>query len=204
MKVNRDQFLEDGYIILRNAIPPDQLDELRAAYEIMVERQKIIWARQRKPDDPPGGAWETNSQPRLLLDSIGDQIDAQTATTVEFWLHGGIQNVSSELLGVEDAAVTEMMLMCSPVRDHGTANHRGWHRHFYPPNCAPLQGYVDDIIENGPRYVQWNLPLYDDDVLWVVPGSHNRFNTAEENEQLIKAPCVPLHSGVQTLSLIHI
>ncbi len=198
MKVNRDQFLEDGYIILRNAIPLDQLDELRTAYEIMVERQKIIWARHRKPDDPPGGAWETNSQPRLLLDSIGDQIDAQTAATVEFWLHGGIQNISSELLGVEDAAVTEMMLMCSPVRDHGTANHRGWHRDFFPPNCAPLQGYVDDIIENGPRYVQWNLPLYDDDVLWVVPGSHNRFNTAEENEQLIKDPCVPLHSGVQT------
>ena len=46
MKVNRDQFLENGYIILRNAIPPDQADELRAAYEIMVDRQKIIWARQ--------------------------------------------------------------------------------------------------------------------------------------------------------------
>ena len=96
MKVNRDQFLEDGYIILRNAIPPDQLDELRAAYEIMVERQKIIWARQRKRDDPPGGAWETNSQPRLHLNSIADQIDAETVATVEIWLHEGMQGVSSE------------------------------------------------------------------------------------------------------------
>ena len=181
MHVDRDRFLEEGYLILRNVIPPDELDELRASYEIMVERQREIWARERNPDDPPGGAWDTSAQPRLNLDSLVDQIDAQTAKTVEIWLHENTQGVSSNLLGLEDAAVTEMMLMCSPSRDHGAANHRGWHRDFYPPRCAPLQGYAEDIIENGPRYVQWNIPLYDDDVLWVVPGSHNRFNTEQED-----------------------
>ena len=198
MQVDRDRFLEEGYVILRNVIPPDQLEDLRAAHELMVERQKAIWARDRGPDDPPGGAWETSSQPRLNLSAIADQIDAQTARTVEIWLTENMQGVSSRLLGVEDAAVTELMLMCSPVCDHGTANHRGWHRDFYPPRCAPLQGYAEDILENGPRYVQWNLPLYDDDVLWVVPGSHVRFNTEEEDELLRKDPRVPLPGGVQT------
>ena len=197
MDIDREQFLEDGFLIVRQVIPAEQLETLRAAYELLVERQKVVWARQRGPDDPPGGAWETGAQPRLSVHSMGDQIDAGAAPAVEIWCHGNTQGVSSRLLGVEDAGVTEMMLMCSPVRDHGTGGHRGWHRDFYPPHTAPLQGYTDDIIENGPRYVQWNLALYDDDVLWVVPGSHKRLNTAAENAQLERDDKVPLPGAQQ-------
>ena len=197
MKVNRDQFLEEGYLIVRNVIPPDELDALRSSYEHLVEQQRAIWAQQRKPDDPPGGVWETSEQPRLLLhlNPLADQIDEQTANTVEIWLHENMQGLSSELLGVEDAAVNSMMLMCNPVRDHGPAH---WHRDLYPPFGAPVQGYVEDIIENGPRYVQWNLSLYDDDVLWVIPGSHARLNTAQEDEMLGTNSRVPFPNGVQT------
>lgn len=198
MQFSREQFLEDGYVILRQVIPPQQLAELRQAYELLVERQKEIWARDRMPSDPPGGVWETSAQPRLHLDSLASQIDAQTIGAVEIWLHENMQGVSSLLLGVEDAAVTEMMLMCNPVRDHETGGHRGWHRDFYPPHTAPLQAYADDNLENGPRYVQWNLPLYDDNVLWVVPGSHARLNTAEENAAMTEDARAPLPGSVQT------
>ena len=197
MKVNRDQFLEEGYLIVRNVIPPDELDALRSSYERLVEQQRAIWAQQRKPDDPPGGVWETDSQPRLLLhlSPLANQINEQTANAVEIWLHENMQGLSSELLGVADAAVTSMMLMCNPVRDHGPAH---WHRDLYPPFGAPVQGYVADIIENGPRYVQWNLCLYDDDVLWVIPGSHARLNTAQEDEMLGTNPGVPFPNSAQT------
>lgn len=195
MNLNKDQFLEEGYLVLRNVIPPERLEELRRAYELMVERQKVIWAQNRGPGDPPGGAWETGTQPRLILHNMSPQMDKRTASTLEIWLHENLHGVSSELLGLEDAAVTEMMMMCNPVRDCGPA---AWHRDFSPSYCAPLQGYVDDIIENGPRYVQWNVPLYDDDVLWVVPGSHKRFNSEAENQQLQKNTRTPLTSGVQT------
>ncbi len=198
MEFSRDQFLEDGYVILRGVIPPQQLEGLRRAHEVLVERQKVIWARERGPDDPPGGVWETHAQPRLNLGALADQIDSLTIGAVEIWLHENMQGVSSRLLGVEDAAVTEMMVMCNPVRDHETAGHRGWHRDFYPPHTAPLQGYADDFLENGPRYVQWNLPLYDDNVLWVVPGSHARLNTAEENAALNSDARTPVPGAVQT------
>ncbi|SVD90720.1 uncharacterized protein METZ01_LOCUS443574, partial [marine metagenome] len=170
MRVDRDRFLEEGYLVVQEVVPPDQLDEVRAAYEILVDRQRETWVSQRKPDDPPGGAWETSSQPRLALSGVGlsDAIDGRTAAAVEMWLGERAQGVSEQLLAVEDAAVTEMMLMCNPRRDHGPAV---WHRDMYPPYCAPLQGYVDDISEMGPRYIQWNISLYDDDVLWVIPGS---------------------------------
>ena len=197
MKIDRNQFLEEGYVVLRNVIPADELDALRTSYEILVERQKVIWAQERKPDEPPGGVWEVSAQPRLLLNRspLADLIDEDTASTVEIWLHENTQGASSELLGVPDAAVTEMMLMCNPVRDRGPAH---WHRDLYPPYGAPLQGYVDDIIESGPRYVQWNLCLYDDDVLWVIPGSHARLNNDQENELLRTNRYTPFPGGVQT------
>ena len=39
MKVNPQQLMDDGYIILREVIPREQLDQLRASYDALVERQ---------------------------------------------------------------------------------------------------------------------------------------------------------------------
>ena len=32
MQVNPQQWIDDGYIILRQVVPPDRLDSLRASY----------------------------------------------------------------------------------------------------------------------------------------------------------------------------
>lgn len=197
MEINRTQFMEEGYLIFREVVPPEELDALRESYELMVSRQREIWARERAPHEPPSGVWESSPQPRLHLgrDPLAGLVDEKTAITVEIWAHENMQGVSSELLGEEDAGVTEMMLMCSPVKDCGPA---AWHRDHHPIDTAPLQGYIDDIVETGPRYVQWNLSLYDDNVLWVLPGSHLRVNSEEENELLLADPKVPLPGAVQT------
>ena len=197
MKVNRTQFMEEGYLVLREVVPPEELDALRESYELMVSRQREIWARERGPNEPPGGVWESSPQPRLQLghNPLAELVDKKTASAVEIWAHENMQGVSSELLGEADAGVTEMMLMCSPVKDCGPA---AWHRDHHPIDTAPLQGYIDDIVETGPRYVQWNLSLYDDNVLWVIPGSHLRVNTETENEKLLADPRVPLPGAVQT------
>ncbi|MDE0504301.1 MAG: hypothetical protein OXI86_09505, partial [Candidatus Poribacteria bacterium] len=67
MKVNPQQLLDDGFIILRQLIPPERLDALRTSFEILVDRQRAVWRRERKPDDPPGGTWETAAQPRVFF-----------------------------------------------------------------------------------------------------------------------------------------
>ena len=195
--IDRDRFLDEGYLVVREAIPRQKLQEVRRAYETLVNRQRENWRAMRKEGDPPGGEWETSPQPRLMLQRppLIRGIDAETAPAVEAWLEPNIQGVSSRLLNVADAAVTEMMMMCNPVRDHGPAK---WHRDHHPIDTAPLQGYIDDVLEGGPRYVQWNIPLYDDSVLVVIPGSHVRFNTTQENEYLLADPCRPLPNGVRT------
>ena len=65
MQIDSKQFLNDGYAIIPECIPPDMLDQLRESFATLVERQKAIWAREAQPDDPPGGVRETSGQPRI-------------------------------------------------------------------------------------------------------------------------------------------
>ena len=188
MQIDPEQFLVDGYVILKNVIPPERLDELRASFEVLVDRQQAIW--KRDPEDPRSHAYKVK-QPRLAFQTV---VDAATANTVEFCMHDNTLGVSRQALSGPDAMPIAMFLMCNPATDYGPDL---WHRDTQPQNQAPLAGLQADLLANGPAYVQWNIPLYDDDVLWVVPGSHCRLNTAQENRELLKNRREPLSNGMQ-------
>ena len=185
------QLIEDGFLVLRGVVPPDWLGPLRDSFERMVERQKEIWARERGPGDPPGGQWELSPQPRLYFDAL---VDEDTANTMAFCLHDNTMGASRRIMNAEAAGNTGFYFMCNPVEDRGPA---AWHRDIHPIDQAPLRGLQDDLLRNAPGYLQWNIPLYDDNVLWVVPKSHRRGNTDEENRHLERNPREPLPGGVQ-------
>ncbi|MCY3734772.1 MAG: phytanoyl-CoA dioxygenase family protein [Gemmatimonadaceae bacterium] len=186
----RAKLLENGFCIVRNAVPPSELDRLRTVFEGLLDRQRRIWRRERGREDPPGGVWERSPQPRVVgFDGLVD--DGESAAAVELLL-GRPLETSRRIMGAE-AAPTSFMMMCSPVRDHGPAV---WHRDIHPIDQAPVAGLQRDLLANGPGYLQWNLPLYDDPVLWVVPGSHRRPNTEAESQALAQDPRRPLPGGV--------
>ena len=143
--VDRELLHEQGYVILRNVLAGAALQTVRDAYEVLVDQQVQRWAAA----DPTGegGQWTSSAQPRLNLrpdPANGDaarnlELTEANAAAIEFWCHPNVWGASSELLGVADAGQTEMMLMCSPQRDHGPAN---WHRDFSAPGGAPMQGYT--------------------------------------------------------------
>jgi len=190
IQINPEQLLDDGYVILKNVVPPERLDELRASFETLVERQRANWARD--PDDPGCFAYVAK-QPRLAFQTV---IDEATANTVEFCLHEDTLGVSRQALGTRDVGLKQMILLCNPEVAHGPDL---WHRDVShgPTNNAPLAGLQADMLANGPGSVQWNIPLYDDDVLWVVPGSHRRLNTARENRELLNDPRARLSNCTQ-------
>ena len=68
MRVDRDLFMDQGYLVIPGIIPQDKLDAMRASCETILERQKVVWARERQPGDPPGGQWETARQPRVMME----------------------------------------------------------------------------------------------------------------------------------------
>jgi hypothetical protein len=58
-----------------------------------------------------------------------------------------------------------------------------WHRDDIPWS-APPEEELARLKKEGDQYVhtQWNLPLWDDDSLVVVPGSHKRARTQVERD----------------------
>jgi hypothetical protein len=61
-------------------------------------------------------------------------------------------------------------------RIHGSMTHSDHLRappgDLIPATTGPLAGVASGFLLNRPSYLQWNIALYDDDVFWVLPGSH--------------------------------
>ena len=103
-------------------------------FETLLERQKAVWRRDRAPEDPPGGLWDTAPQPRL--GNTETFIDADTAEAVELWVSEPIRGLATELLQDEHAGVSSMQMMCNPTFDYGPAP---WHRDIHPIDMGPMQ-----------------------------------------------------------------
>lgn len=190
VNVDQQELVENGFVIVRGAVPADQLARMRASCEQMLQRQKEIWRRERGPHDPPCGEWELAKQPRVHMPSV---VDESTAHVIDFCLGPSTMGVSQQLLGAPIACPGMLAMLCSPPIGMGRTR---WHRDITPPSLAPLCGLQQDFLDNGPALVQWNVALYDDDVLWVVPGSHRRRNTEAENAQWYFDAWAPLPDSV--------
>ena len=189
-KVDRHSLLRDGYVIIRDLLSPGQIEDMRNHIERMVEQRKTESSLNRKEDEPPGGAWVTSPSPRLKFD---EDYDKGSLGAIEFCLAEETLGASSVLLDTSEVSVTYMACICNPEYEHGPAK---WHRDTSPPKAAPLEGMLQNYTDHGPAYLQWNIPLFDDNVFWVVPGSHRRINTPEEDRQLADDPAVALPGSI--------
>ena len=162
---DRERFLRQGYIVIPGIVPPSDLPELRQHCETMVERQAALWAEAAAADprdvssDPRKGTITRGTvsaggaQPRLFVSypPMSAQLDRTVRRCVDVWTAGALPEACSFLLGVEDAALTEIFLMCSPSEDHDhLRDWLGWHRDFSPSNGVPLQALTENLVENGP------------------------------------------------------
>ncbi|NKB69575.1 MAG: hypothetical protein GKR89_21100 [Candidatus Latescibacteria bacterium] len=189
MDVNLQQFRRDGYLVLKNVVPPDRLADLRLTVELMVDHEKKRSTRQRRNDEPRGGAWYSNAQPRLGHHSVAPE----TADFVDFCLGDTTHGVSHQLMQAPQIALTAFGVLCSGLIDYGYTD---WHRDASSAEQAPLGGLQYDLIENGAGYVQWNIALYEDEVFWILPGSHKQPTTEAQRRQLLRDPRTALEGGV--------
>ena len=189
-QVDPREFIDQGFVVVRNLIPPDQLDSLRAGFEMQFENQRLLEAARRKPDDPPASWWENSRQRRVWPEKTVDELSAHV---IDFLL-GTPQEISRHVMRAPRASLFIFNSLNNPVRETGPDP---WHRDPTSASVAPLGGLIDDLIENdAPAQVQWNVPLYDDSTLFVIPGSHRRLNTPEEERHLREDPRQPLPGGL--------
>ena len=161
LEEQREQLMREGYVIVRNMIPPNELEQLRDSVDTIIDRA------------PPSS--------RVM---VTEWVDKQTANAVEFYFDDRTLGFTRKLMDAPNVAPQGMWVLCHS----GT----GWHRDIHPIDMAPLDGLQEDIRLNGPPYLQWNLPLYDDSYLHVIPRSHLRRNTEAESRLERRMGVVPL------------
>jgi hypothetical protein len=161
LEQQKEQLMREGYVIVRDMIPPDELERLRESVDIIIEKA-----------------------PSSSRVTVTEWVDRQTANAVEFYFGDRTLDFSRRLMDAPDAAPLGMWVLCHS----GT----GWHRDLHPIDMAPLDGLQEDIRLNGPPYLQWNLPLYDDSYLHVIPRSHLRRNTEAESKLERRMGVIPL------------
>lgn len=191
MYIDPQQFAAEGFLILRDVVPPTQLTGLRAGVEHMIDNRREREAQRRLPGDPENGSWVAAGQPRLMFDQ---DCDAQSAAVIDFLLGETTLGVCRQLIAAKDIGPHYMACICSSESyDAGPAS---WHRDIGPADPAPLAGMINNMEHHGPSYLQWNIALYEDHVFWVVPQSHRRLNTGAENRHLKDRPGTPLPGSI--------
>jgi hypothetical protein len=185
-QLEREQYRQEGYIILRGIIPQEEVEALRADVRQLVERSAA--------GEGPEVSW-INREKRIP-ERLGQLlrpgwIQPSFARSLE---QGPYLPVAEQILG----GPVRYSLFGMLAGGDGKPYVQGWHR-----DLAPTEGeYEIPILELGYRAVtQINAPLFPDRFLTIVPGSHLRRTTADEREVLAtsRAGDMPGQMAVETV-----
>ena len=188
-----DEFRTKGYVVLEGIISADpssplSLDNLRkSAEEAIQQTRRGDWPHRRVVGNafPPYDKENPDSWgvQHLMNPAIGAEL---STTFQQFYGSSPLLEVASVLLD-SPAERMQMELFNLLINPEAHCFALGWHRDDIKPD-------VDETEElarlDTPTYgVQFNTALYDDDCLFIVPGSHARLRTeAERLANQAKAP----------------
>ncbi|KAI4130771.1 MAG: hypothetical protein LQ338_001543 [Usnochroma carphineum] len=178
MAINHNSTLaSQGFIILPSAVNPTELLSLRSAcHKARPLAESGQWPHLRTlpkqfppwSSDPSHGIWGIQ---HLLHPDMPNR-----ETFAASYFNDTIIDTTKQLLHCEDEdLVMELYnLLIRPTQNFELR----WHRDDIPPS-APAEEEERRLREPA-WHAQWNLALYDDDSLLVVPGSHKRARTEDE------------------------
>ncbi|KEQ61807.1 phytanoyl-CoA dioxygenase family protein [Aureobasidium melanogenum CBS 110374] len=173
----RDQLGEDGFVRIPSALPKDQLEALRAACQDVAQLARAgrwPFVRTLPKQFPP---WDSDT--------------SKGTWGVQHLMHPDLPHhdtfAASYFAPYITDAVTEI-LQCSPndlvlelynllIRPDTNFALR-WHRDDISPEVSAQEELTR--LQEPMLHAQWNLALYPDSSLVVVPGSHKRPRTEEE------------------------
>ena len=171
--IDPQEILDQGFVFVREAIRPDQLDSVRQTAELFLRR-----AREQTPGDQKIG-WDNHRVPHP---GLYDFIDGDTSVLSDTLAAEPILDMNCQLMGAESAGINGASLFTEPA--HKLKKRFQFHRDFTPSASLPLRGLQADYQANAPGHLTWNVALYDDASLWVVAGSNKRANNEIEQEVL--------------------
>ena len=186
----------DGFVHIPSLLNRQQLSNLRAASESIVKlARKGQWPHgirtvpkqfppwpKHPPDEKEGGIWGVQ---HLLHPSMPGR-----NTFAKIYFSDTVLDIVKELVGLkyakngDDLLVMELFnMLVSPTgeRDFELC----WHRDDIRPDVSPEEEQCQ-LAEKSPKglqlHAQYNIALYEDASLIVVPASHRRQRTQVERQ----------------------
>lgn len=173
----RAALAHDGFVKISNALSGDELERVRNCARNAAEQAragKWMYIRTLPKQFPP---WNQNAsqgiwgvQHLLHPDMPGREVFAES-----YFNETVIEAINRLLNCSRDDLVLELYnMLIRPDQDFALR----WHRDDIPPDVTPEQEL--ERLKEPMIHAQWNLALYDDSSLIVVPGSHIRARTDME------------------------
>ena len=151
MSQHRRHFEEHGYVIIRNAINEQIRSGLRRATDVLHQGVR-------------DGKWTTRHQ-TVLEPSVFDR------AYIEFLNIAEINQCAEEILASNELIFGGLACLLGAPCDQICK----WHRDF--PDSHPE---VAELLRLPCHAIQYNAAIYDDNSLWIIPGSHKRRSTQAE------------------------
>ncbi|PKS11539.1 hypothetical protein jhhlp_003304 [Lomentospora prolificans] len=173
----RAQLERDGFVVIKSILDPVTLTSVRAASARATEQARAgNWPHVRVVGKqfPP---WDANTDNGIWgVQHLMNPALPDSKTFTEIYFSDAILGVVKDLLQCEDDdLVMELFnMLVRPERDFELR----WHRDDIPPEASGEEE-LRRLAEPA-WHAQYNLALYDDESLIVVPGSHRRARTDKE------------------------
>jgi hypothetical protein len=155
-----DAFFENGYIIRKGALSPTDVQTYRSAIDRILHKcraEGLHAEHLRYIDGERDDIWGVNN---IFHPSIRER------ALVDALAHPQILDVIKALIGEKLRYYLCTLLVSSERKPY----HINWHRDFAPDGEVPLETLMGRLR----NHVQLNGALYDDETLYIVPGSHRR------------------------------
>ena len=172
-----EQYREQGYFIVDDAVSPDMLAALDVGTRCAVEKVRsgaVVATAERISTGGPG------VEPRHVLGLIAPEFGEPVFA--EYLLSEPVESYVRALVGGPLRLGWVGLIVLHGPTEYDT----GWHRDF---GQEERDGSREVELEILSRYrknlVKWHLALVDDACLWLVPGSQRRYRTEQEREVLI-------------------
>ncbi|KAI0072244.1 hypothetical protein K474DRAFT_1668050 [Panus rudis PR-1116 ss-1] len=172
----KEQYDQNGYVVIPSLIPPNLFSELEAAAERVINKTRSgEWPHQRTVgrqfppfDNDSPDSWGVQ---HVMHPDLGEPVFAKWYTSDEL-----IKVVTALLECGEDELQMELFNMLINPTSHRFALR--WHRDDVREDATEEEEQKAlDVWHYG---VQWNTALYEDSCLFVVPGSHKSARTPEQ------------------------
>jgi hypothetical protein len=174
------RFHRDGYIVVDGIFDGQDVDQLKqAAHEVTRLTREGKWTHRRVVGKqfPP---YDTVASPdswgvQHLMHSQLPHHDVFT----RFYASSPLLDIAAHLLhtSISSMQLELFNLLIEPAQ-HCFA--LGWHRDDIRPDVT--QAEERERLAAPTSGIQWNACLYDDDCLFLVPGTHVRLRTEEEQK----------------------